>query len=63
MKREALKGKTGVAGTQRSCRRGKKVIMKALNKWKRKRTCANRYELVETKRHYKEIMENEKKEW
>jgi hypothetical protein len=45
------------------CRRGKKMVMQALNKWTREKTCKNRYELVERKRQYKEIMEKEKKEW
>jgi hypothetical protein len=42
------------------CRRGKEIVMKALNKWTRGMTCENRYELVERKRQYKEIMEKEK---
>jgi hypothetical protein len=44
------------------CRRGKEMIMKALNKWTREMTCKNRYKLVERKRQSKEIMEKKKKE-
>jgi hypothetical protein len=32
------------------CRRGKEMVMKALNKWTKGKTCENRYELVERKR-------------
>jgi hypothetical protein len=32
------------------CRRGKEMVMKALNKWTRGNTCENRYELVERKK-------------
>jgi hypothetical protein len=45
------------------CRRGKEMVMKALNKWIRKKTCENSFELVERKRQYKEIMDKEMKEW
>jgi hypothetical protein len=44
------------------CRRGKEMVMNALNKWIREKTCENRHELVERKRQYKEIMDKEKKE-
>jgi hypothetical protein len=39
------------------------MVMKALNKWIRGKSCENRYELVERKRQYKEIKEIEKKKW
>jgi hypothetical protein len=42
-------------------RRGREMVMKALSKWTRGKSCENRYELVERKRQYKEIMEIEKK--
>jgi hypothetical protein len=32
------------------CRRGKEMVMKALNKWTRETTCENTYKLVERKR-------------
>jgi hypothetical protein len=38
------------------------MVMKALNKWTREMTYNNRYELMERKRQYKEIMGKEKKE-
>jgi hypothetical protein len=43
------------------CRREREMVMKALIKWARGKTCENRYELVERKRQYKEIMEKKRK--
>jgi hypothetical protein len=43
------------------CRREKEMVMKALINWARGKTCQNRYELVERKRQYKEIMEKKRK--
>jgi hypothetical protein len=43
------------------CRRGKEMVMKVLIKWARGKTCENRYESVERKRQYKEIMEKKRK--
>jgi hypothetical protein len=43
------------------CRGGKEMVMKALNKWARGKTCKNRYKLVKRKGQYKEITEKEKK--
>jgi hypothetical protein len=43
------------------CSRGKEMVMKTLNKWTRGMICENRYELLERKRQYKEIMEKENK--
>jgi hypothetical protein len=56
-------GKDWRAWYSDECRRGKEMVMKAFNKWTRGKTCENRYELVERKRQYKEIMEKEKKKW
>jgi hypothetical protein len=61
-----MRGKEGKDWRDRysdECRRGKEMVMKTLNKWTKGKTCENRYELVERKRQYKEIMEKEKKKW
>jgi hypothetical protein len=36
------------------CRKGKEILMKALNKWIREKTCEDRYKFVERRRQYKE---------
>jgi hypothetical protein len=61
MEKRGNEGKDWRGWYSDECRRGKEMVMKALNKWARGKTCENRYELVERKGQYKEIMGKEKK--
>jgi hypothetical protein len=63
MEKRGNEGKDWRGWNSDECKRGKEMVMKALNKWTRGNTCENRYELVERKRQYKEIMKKEKKKW
>jgi hypothetical protein len=56
MERRGNEGRDWRGWYSGECRRGKEMVMKALTKWTRGKSCENRYELVERKRQYKEII-------